>query len=423
MTSLRKVRVLLAFVVVVWVMLIGESRATAAQEKGTVKSEGTSTPWENFLQSEGVPVYRGFAISDVSKVKLGPWKRYGIDGAFVYLDGAGGITTGFIFEIQPGQKSLPVRHIFEGRVVVLGGSGEAHFWQEGGKKVTALFQKGTLFPLPLNAWYEILNTGKEPVRMYGVSSEPLFIDLFRDVSFVFNSNHAFTGRFDGSLDFFKPEPVELKPNLRDKLGYAVSVTNLVPDVNTAKLYPAGHGVLETAWREAGGSGTTNRHYSMAFDNLDSHVEVFLPAVYEMAHKHGPGANVMYLYGHGYSLLWPPELGKDPYKDGHGDKVMRVDWGPYTVFVPPLNWYHQHFNPSPEPARFIKVAAFGSRVHQLTARVFGEYPDAIDYPDEDPQIKLDFEAECAKRGVKSLMPPVEKFLKLREAEQKEKEGKK
>lgn len=391
--------------------------ALFAQEK-TIPSMEDTSPWERFLKAEGVPVLRGFAVQDLMKSKLGPWKRYGAEGAYVYLDGAGGITTGFILEIQPGKQTIPVRHIFESRVVVLHGDGEAHFWQDGGKKVTARFQKGTLFALPLNVNYEIVNTGKDPARFYGVGWAPLAIDEFRDIDFVFNSKHNFNDRFDGHLDFFKPESAEFRVSRRDGLGYAVSVTNLVPDVNTIKLYPAGHGVMETAWREMGGSGTVNRHFSMAFDNLDSHVEQFQPAVYELGHRHGPGANVMYLSGHGYSLIWPPELGTTPFKDGKGDKVIRVEWGPYTVFVPPLNWYHQHFNPSPEPARFLKVGAFGSRVHLMASKeVFQEYPVAIDYPDEDPKIKQIFEAECAKNGVKSMMPPVEKFIKLSK-EQKE-----
>ncbi len=403
---------------------LGAGQERTVQDKGTTVAEETTSPWEKFLKGEGVPVHRGFAVQDLTQAKVGPWKRYGIDGAFVYLDGAGGVTTGFIWEIQPGQQSKPVRHIFEARVVVLSGSGEAHFWLDGGQKVIARFQKGTLFPLPMNAWYEIVNTGKEPVRMYGVGDAPLMIDLLRDVDFVFNSKHNFSDRFDGSADYFKPEPIEFKPGRRDALGYAISVTNLVADVFTTKLFPAGHGVLETAWREGGGSGTVNRHFSMAFDNLDSHIEQFQPAVYEIGHRHGPGANVMYLAGHGYSLIWPSELGTTPYKDGHGSKVVRVNWGPYTVFVPPLQWYHQHFNSGTEPARFLKVGAMGSRVHLMSSKViFNEYAVAIDLPDEDPQIRKDFERECIKNGHKSLMPPLERFLKLREEDEKKKKDEK
>lgn len=394
-----------------------------AQDKAkTVSAMEVVTPWEKYLIAEGVPVIRGFAVQDLMKSKLGSWKRYGADGAHVYLDGAGGLTTGFIIEIQPGKKTLPVRHVYESRVVALSGEGEAHFWQENGKKVTAHWQKGTMFPFPMNVNYEIVNTSKEPARFYGVGWAPLAVDLYRDIDFVFNSKHNFNDRFTGQLDFFKPEPAEFRVNRRDGLGYAVSVTNLIPDVNTIKLYPAGHGAMETAWREAGGSGTTNRHFSMAFDNLDSHVEQFMPSVYEIGHRHGPGANVMYLAGHGYSLIWPPEIGEHPFRDGKGSQVVRVDWGPNTVFVPPLNWYHQHFNPTNEPARFLKVGAFGSRVHMMASKeVFQEYPTVIEYQNEDPAVRKMFEAECAKNGVKSIMPSVERMMQLSK-EEKEKHKK-
>jgi hypothetical protein len=70
---------------------IGRPPAGNAQEKEkTVSAMETVTPWEKYLLSEGVPVHRGFAVQDLMKSKLGPWKRYGCDGAYVYLDGAGG---------------------------------------------------------------------------------------------------------------------------------------------------------------------------------------------------------------------------------------------------------------------------------------------------------------------------------------------
>src|ERR1051326_1815211 len=141
-------------------------RPHAGAAEKTISAMETVTPWEKYLASEGVPVLRGFAVQDLMKSKLGPWKRYGCDGAYVCLDGAGGMTAGFILEIQPGKQALPVRHMYESRVVVLSGQGEAHFWQDGGKKVTARWQKGTMFPFPLNVNYEIVNTGKEPARFY-----------------------------------------------------------------------------------------------------------------------------------------------------------------------------------------------------------------------------------------------------------------
>jgi len=144
----------------------------------------------------------------------------------------------------------------------------------------------------------------------------------------------------------------------------------------------------------------------------------MSSVYEIGHRHGPGANVMYLSGHGYSLIWPPEIGEHPFRDGKGSKVIRVDWGPNTVFVPPSNWYHQHFNPNKEPARFLKVGAFGSRVHIMASKeVFQEYPVVIEYQNEDPAIRKMFEQECAKNGVTSIMPSVERMMQVAKEEKR------
>jgi hypothetical protein len=393
--------------VVVFVVLAGMFVQAPGQEHHESLAGQGPTTFLKWLEAEGPPIYKGFAIDDVSKLKLSPWKRYGVDGALVYLEGAAGLTAGFVWELQPGQRSKPVHHLFDGRIVVLSGTGETRFWRDPARVVTAHWAPGTLFPLPMNVQYQFVNTGTQPARLFAATNCPLIMDLVRNMDFIFNSSHAFSDRFDGSPDYFKPEPPEFKVTLKDSLGYAVSRTNLVPDVNTVKLYPAGHGEADTLWRRAGGSGTLNRHYSMAFDSLDSHVEEFQPAVYELAHRHVGGAYLMYLGGHGYTLLWPMEAGIHPYADGHGDKVVRVEWHANTVFIPPTNWYHQHFNSSGTAARFIDLVSFVSRVYPPTAKkVFAEHPVVISYQDQDPAINTMFEQETSKNGARSKMPSVE-----------------
>ena len=74
------------------------------------------------------------------------------------------------------------------------------------------------------------------------------------------------------------------------------------------------------------------------------------------------------------------------------------------FVPPDRRWHQHFNAGATPARYLTL-------HPPRHRLFGGgrrgeekvlEPD-IEYPDEDPIIRQTFEAELAKRGVRSRMP--------------------
>ena len=41
------------------------------------------TPYEVWQETEGVPIYNGLAIDDLTTVTLGPWKRKGVFGAFI----------------------------------------------------------------------------------------------------------------------------------------------------------------------------------------------------------------------------------------------------------------------------------------------------------------------------------------------------
>ena len=376
------------------------------------------SPWEKFLRAENIPVYRGFAIEDLTKSKLAPWKRYGANGAYVYLDGAGGITTGFILEVAPGQKTTPVRHMYESRVVVLTGEGETHFWQEGGKKVTAHFKHGTLFPFPLNVWYEIVNTGKEPARMYGVGWAPMAIDFFRDLTFIFNNNHNFMDRFDGRLDFFRPEPAEMNPNRHDGLGYAVSVTNLVPDVDTVKLYPAGHGVMETAWRQAGGSGTVNRHSRWRSITWIPTWNSSSPRFTNWA-RHGPGANVMYLGGHGYSLIWPPRSVLRRSRMAKAIKWFASNGVP-TRFCSAIELVSPALQSQPNAGAISQSSRLWKPGANVVFKVvFQEYPIAIDYQAEDPQIRKMFEQECIKNGVNRSCRPSKSYVAWKEEKEKQK----
>ena len=91
--------------------------------------------------------------------------------------------------------------------------------------------------------------------------------------------------------------------------------------------------------------------------------------------------------------------------------MRIDWQHGVVFAPPDQMFHQHFNTSPDPARYLAVA-FGGLRYPFTAskkHVFmgmdvnvKDGGCQIEYEDQDPRIHDIFLKELAKTGAKSKM---------------------
>ncbi len=105
-----------------------------------------------------------------SELELGDWARSGGKAAFVNMDGAGSTCDTLVEEIAPGGQLKPQRHMYEKAVFILEGQGATTIWNEGGKKHTLEWQKGSLFSTPLNTWHQHFNAqGKAPVRMVSLT--------------------------------------------------------------------------------------------------------------------------------------------------------------------------------------------------------------------------------------------------------------
>jgi quercetin dioxygenase-like cupin family protein len=361
---------------------------------------GGQSAYRKFQQQEGIPVHQGFAIN-VYTVKIGPWKRMGqgVSGAYVDLDGAGGIVNLTVTEIAPGAQTRPEKHLFEEQVIIVRGEGEFHLWQtDPAKKVVVPWRRGSLFAPPLNTWHQFINKGKEPVRMAAVTDLPLKLDIFRNPDFVFNNNYNFTDRYNGQPDYFDPEKsIDYSP----KTAHSLSIVNLVRDAWTWRLFHAGQGY-----------GDIDRHFLLSDNSMTGHIEAWPVGAYQRAHRHGPGASIVHMGGPGYTLLWPMSLGTTPWKDGRGAKVVREDWKEGTFLIPPINWYHQHFAIGPANAKFIMLGSGPSNEkYRITTRVLrGEdVGHMILFKDEDPYVRQLFEKEVAKSGAKVLMPPVKELI--------------
>src|SRR5215469_8791689 len=116
-----------------------------------------NTPYDDFMESQGIPIYSGIGVRRVQDMPLKPWKRMGGNGIFIQLYGTEGKWGCYVVEV-PGAGALhPERHMYEKIVFVVEGRGSTEVWQEGQTKRHVFeWQKGSLFSIPLNAQHRVV---------------------------------------------------------------------------------------------------------------------------------------------------------------------------------------------------------------------------------------------------------------------------
>ena len=359
------------------------------------------TAYFKWMKGEGLPVNEGHGIEDVRELPLAPWPRLGGRGCFIQLHGMEGVSGMYVAEIPRGGALEPEKHLYEEVICILEGQGATEVWQEGGPR--RMFEWGpySLFAPPLNTWHRLINGGREPAKFLAITNAPLIMDVFHNLNFVFGCPCEFSDRYRGEEDFFAVG------NKRYELGMQhVWETNFIPDIKAARLDE----------REAKGAGVQITQFEISGNGLIGHISEWPEGRYHKAHYHGPGAVLLGLESSGYVLLWSNESGAQPFQNGHGDEVIRINWKEGGVYCPPNGWYHQHFNTGPGKARHLAVR-YGSRIHTLGFMLPGKRQEdgvyltrkeggtLIDYDEEDPEIRRRYEAALKKSGVVSRMLPL------------------
>jgi oxalate decarboxylase/phosphoglucose isomerase-like protein (cupin superfamily) len=359
------------------------------------------TSYELWLKEEGIPVFQGYGVEDVTALGRSPWKRTGGHGAYIDLKGMEGFTGMYVCEIPPGAALHPENHLYEELIYIVKGVGATEIWSPGDerKKMHFEWQPGSLFAVPLNSRHRMINGSRDPVFFLAVTSAPLMIDLLHNIPFVMGSDYKFADRFDGENDYFVPT------NARKKIcGFINWETNFIADARGALVDPS----------EAKGFGVKITSFDMGGSTLVGHIAEWPVGRYHKAHFHQGGAILLILRSEGYTLMWPQEAGLRPYLGGNADQVVRVDWREGSVFSPPSGWFHQHFNTGKEQARQLAFRYSGQSGKYLLGcwRAINkegvrtstrEGGTLIEYEDEDPQIRTDFEAAIKKAGVPMAMP--------------------
>ena len=363
-----------------------------------------NTSYDNFMESQGIPIFRGIGVRRVQDMPLAPWKRMGGRGTFIQLFGTEGKWGCYVVEVPGAGALTPERHMYEEIMVVVEGRGTTEIWTDDQKKPHSFeWQKGSMFSVPMNTWHRIINAASSPALILVASTAPNVMNLFRDIDWIFNCPVKLPSRFDGSADFFKPKDDIAPDPLR---GLAMRKSNLIPDIINGQLY------LDNRRSP----GYLRVEPNMANNVFYGFVGEHEPGRYSKAHAHLSSAVLVCLRGKGYTYTWPRAIGMTPWKDGKADQVFRQDYEPVgLVTAAPYggDWFHAHFGISKEPLRLI--GWYGPNNHRKDrAGVPGEKDTdegaidvteggtAIPYWLEDPFLRQEYEETLAREGVKSRM---------------------
>jgi len=354
--------------------------------KPPAQASGPRFPYDDWMESRGLPVYRGYFIDDLRTVELAPWAERECSAAFMQLMGQEGIIEARITEIPPGKTMPPLKFALDEVVYVVEGRGVATVWAgEGKPKKTFEWQKHSLFMLPHNHCHQLGNMqGDRPARLLHYNYLPLAMSAVQDANFFFNNPYLTPEAVNGQVEEYYSEAKITRDEQNFANGRERSVWsgNFFPDMRAwDKIQPF--------WGRGAGGKVVFVRFPGA--QIKAHMSVFDARTYKKGHRHGPGRVIVIPAGEGYSIMWP---------EGH-DKVI-IPWHEASVFVPPDRWFHQHFNVGTAPARYLALHP-PAQFSGMSENVQDRARDQIEYPDEDPFIRQKFEEELAKRGMTNALP--------------------
>ncbi|MEX2599829.1 MAG: cupin [Dehalococcoidia bacterium] len=386
-------------------------------KNGQAKSYYRRLPsaWETFLKEEGLPIFRGVGVRDTRDLPRVDWARVGAKGTYIQVTGTENATGMFVIEVPPRSETKAQRHLYEERYVVMEGRGSVEVWKNRDTVRTAFeFGPWSLFSIPLNANFRIVNSGSTPVLAIAVNTAPRSINHFGSNAFIFENDFDFEDRWRGNLEDYWNANEELVP--QPVRGRGMVKSNFLPDVANSYLpldNNRGPGYRWVAPDQVG-----NRM-------VQGWIAEYPGGRYGKAHYHASGAVLVCLNGQGYSITWPrDEGGITPWKDGKGHLVKIQEYVPgglISAAPGPSNWYHQHFaacatpfrvfnytgtmpgNPESGRNRVYDQAEEGALVKQHAEITDGG--NAIPYHMEDPYIRQMFEEKLKEVGASFAMPEI------------------
>jgi quercetin dioxygenase-like cupin family protein len=374
------------------------------ERAGFRKFSRPKTPYDMFMESEGIPIFRDIGVRRVQDLPLAPWSRTGGRGTYIQLYGTEGKWGCHLVEV-PGRGALkPEKHLYEEIYYVVDGRGSTEVWLTESERQTFEWQAGALFSIPINAWHRIVNASASPALLLGGTTAPNLFNLMDDAGAIFNNPYEFRNRFSAADDFYAYKTEVERDPVR---GLAMRRTNYIPDAASCEL-PLDNR-RSPGSRRVEPSMTDNVFYLWIAQHESGR--------YSKAHAHTSAAVLICLKGKGYTYSWPEHAGVTPWKDGKGHLVKRVDYEPVgMVSAAPggARWYHQHFGVSEDPLRLTawfgphspgrEPGPPGEQHTDYTGMDIPEGGTAIPYWMEDPYVAQEFSRTLERNGATNGMRP-------------------
>jgi len=267
-------------------------------------------PYQDWIEAEGIPIARGAAL-DLSAITLAPWARYGLRGAACHIDGRCDFLTCFVFELDAGQSSAPVRKLYEDCVYVLSGAGVTRCTLSDGRNVEIAWRAGDAFAPPINATCVHMAT-QGPARLASFNDLRYLMGLYRNEAFLFSNSAPFAQRQAQAL-----------------------AAGLSAPARDMALTP--------------GDGQSRASLALAANAIALDVTELALKGATLAARQMQGAHLLCLSGEGYTLSFDDET----------SPLRRIDWRAGMVIGLGGMSFHQHFNAGAGPARFATLE-FGSQ---------------------------------------------------------------
>src|SRR5688572_24520646 len=139
---------------------------------GTKRWVRPASPYEIYMEEQNLPIHRGsVGFYDIRDLTLGSWKRMGSRGAFIELNGCGGLQGMYVIEVPGAGAITPEKHMYEEIFYVLEGRGTTEIWSgdDWTRKQTFEGRAGSLSPPPLNTGPRTATATSGPPRFPGVT--------------------------------------------------------------------------------------------------------------------------------------------------------------------------------------------------------------------------------------------------------------